>query len=63
MKYTPTTNKDGAVYIRLFKDSLPADIWESYCMGFNIDSNDPNIQSLLVYVDPDHLVTAEYNWE
>ena len=52
---------DSPVYIRIFKEDLPAEVWEGYCAGLNVDTSDPSITSLVVYIDPYHAPVAERN--
>ncbi len=52
---------DSPVYIRIFKEDLPAEVWEGYCSGLNVSTSDPSITSLVVYIDPYHAPVAERN--
>lgn len=57
---TPDTGADAPdIYIRVFKDSLPQDIWAGYCEGFDVDPKDPAITSLVFHLDKKHPASVE----
>lgn len=46
-------------YIRVFKDTLPLEIWTGYCEGFDVDPEDPAITSLVFHLDKKHPISVE----
>lgn len=44
----PTKKRD---FIRIFKDTVPENLWSSYCMGLGLDASDESLKSFKVYID------------
>lgn len=46
----PTQEQPKKKFIRIFKDEVSKDLWDSYCMGLGIDNGD-EIESFRIYIN------------